>query len=1657
MPFKYVFLLFGGFIVACGTTHLMDAVLFWWPAYRLAAGFKLLTALVSWATVFALIHVAPKAFALRSPGELEREISERKRIEELANAMPQMVWTASPAGYRDYFNERWYEFTGSPREAGGDESWKAAIHPEDWQKCSDSWYSSLATGSCFEIVFRLKDHKTGGHRWHLGQALPVRDGAGTVVRWIGTCTDIEARKRAEDVLRLSEQHFHTLVDSIPQMAWVSRPDGHAVWHNKRFYDYTGESPEDMKGCGWQAVHDPVGLPKARDLWKSSIAGGEPFEMVCPLRGANGQFRSFLVHILPLLSPEGRLLNWFGTSTDITERVQMEEGLRRAREELEGRVQQRTAELCRATEGLRQNEQRYRSLVAAITSIVWNTAASGEVEADLPGWSAFTGQEQERIRGWGWLEAIHPEDRARTASAWSEAVTAGTLYEVEHRLRREDGQYRDMLARGMPIKGADAAVIEWVGVHTDITERKRAEQALAESERFARSTLDALSTHIAILDENGLILATNRAWREFGAVNSATTEVGVGANYLDACDRATGPGSDEGATVARSIRAVISGSGGEFSLEYACHSPGEKRWFLARATRFGGEGPVRVVMSHENISAAKVAEEERQTFVSLVENSIDFIAMATLSGEVIYVNPAARELVGIDPASLSSPPGISDFYTEAGKRVLTDSLLPTLKATGRWEGEIQFRDFRTGRPIDTDSSVFVVRHPRSGEALCMATVTRDITGRKRQEEELRMARAQLMDAIESLEAGLVIYGPDERLVVCNTKYREMFAPSARALMPGTSYEEILRVFTESGVHELAGVSAEEWVTRRLAAHRHPGEQSEQRLAGRWIRVGDRRTSDGGIVSLLTDLTALKQAQEAGEAANQASREQVEELELLYRIAPVGLSLLDRDCRVFRINERLAVINGKPVDEHIGHTLREIIPQLAPEIEAVVARVLASGEPVLDIETRGFTPSDSTREGYWLVSYYPVQSADGVPRYVGSVVQEITERKKVESDLRLAKAAAEAASSAKSEFLANMSHEIRTPMNGILGMTDLALDTLLSTEQRGYLEMVKSSGQSLLTLINDILDFSKIEAGQLELDVAEFELGQSVGGAMRTLSIGAQRKGLELACQIAADVPEAVVGDSGRLCQILVNLVGNAIKFTDRGEVVVRVAKDDRAGDEVSLHFTVEDTGIGIPADKLAVIFEAFAQADSSTTRKYGGTGLGLAISTQLAELMAGRLWVESVPGRGSTFHFTVRLRVGNGSVAGRIRVPPPKLDGMPVLVVDDNATNRQILVEVLSRWKMRPEAADCGAAALAMLQRASDAGTHYPLVLLDAHMPGFDGFAVAERIKAMPALAGAAVLMLTSSGRPGDLDRCRELGIAAHLLKPVAQGEMLEAVVRALHLSLQRAGGRPPPARPVVAGSRRPLRILLAEDNLVNQRLMAGLLEKRGHAVVITADGKQALAALEGASFDLMFMDVQMPEMGGFEATARIRDRETKTGFHLPIVATTAYAMKGDRERCLASGMDGYVSKPIQAAELFRAIDEALAEWSPSRPMPANEPAAMNFDHAASLERLGGNEQLLGELAVLFAEECPRRMGDIREAISRQDAVALERAAHSLRGSVSNFCAPSAVAAAGELERMGREGVLEGAGVAGAALESALKQILAVMAKLTEGRPVVECP
>ena len=605
-----------------------------------------------------------------------------------------------------------------------------------------------------------------------------------------------------------------------------------------------------------------------------------------------------------------------------------------------------------------------------------------------------------------------------------------------------------------------------------------------------------------------------------------------------------------------------------------------------------------------------------------------------------------------------------------------------------------------------------------------------------------------------------------------------------------------------------------------------------------------------------------------------------------------------------------------------------------------------------------------------------------------------------------------------------------MNAIIGMTDLALRTKLNAEQFDYLRTVKESGEALLALVNDILDFSKIEARKLSLDRIAFDLRDAVEDAVRLLAPRADEKGLELGCHILPDVPRTVNGDPGRLRQVLVNLVGNAIKFTDHGEVIVDVALDRLEGDVAVLTFTVSDTGIGIPAEKRWQIFGPFVQADASTTRRYGGTGLGLAISSQLVELMGGRIWIESEVGRGSRFHFVARLGVQPGPPESPQPIQSAGLEGLRVLVVDDNATNRRILEEMLRSWRMKPATAEGAATALSLLRSANEKGEPFRLVLTDALMPGVDGFMLAREIKGDERLSGATLIMLTSAGLADARRRARQAGFAAFLSKPVKQSDLLDAIVTSMGAP---AGGKRRPRR---RSPRRALEqprgvhILVAEDNPINQKLVVTLLEEQGHRVVVATDGRQALAQAAEHSFDLILMDVQMPELSGLEAATAIRARERATGAHVPIVAMTAHAMTGDRERCLAAGMDGYVAKPLRPTELFAAIESLLAppraeRHARSSARPDQPRASQTLDAGTLLAGFGGNRKLLGEVIDLFLADTPRILDEARAALVRADAAALAESAHALKGSIGLFLQAGAYDAARRLETDARAGKLAG--------------------------------
>jgi PAS domain S-box-containing protein len=1219
VPFRSVFWLFGAFILACGATHLMEAVIFWWPAYRLAGLIKLLTAVASWATVISLVPVVPRALAMRSPGELEREAAGRRRAEEkfreteerfrqLVENIREIFWMQeggwerllymSPA-YEDAWGRSCQGLYEQPR------SWIESVPPED----RDLIFAHLeqqARGISTETEFRVV-RPDGSVRWMRCRAFPIGHQAGEAARTAGLVEDITDRKRAEEALRESEHRWRSLTEALPQLVWTATPDGACDYFSTQWTQHTAVPESHLLGWRWLEVLHPDDREPTKQLWNDSVAGRGPYDVEYRIRGRDGTYRWFKTRGVPIRDGAGHIVKWFGTCTDVTAGKQLEEELRQANTRLELAVCGSNVRIwdCDMPDGEFQHGRVY-------TVNFWeHLGYRPEIQAEFA----------------TLLSLVHPDDREaamRNVQACLSGETKG--FEAEFRVRHTDGTYRWMLSRGVAVRNAAGLPVRFIGSDVDITDLKRAEEALRESEERFRGTF---------------------------------------------------------------------------------------------------------------------------------EN-----------------------------------------------------------------------------------------------------------------------------------------------------------------------------------------------------------------------------------------------------------------------AAVGIAHIDAESRCLRANQKMCEILGYRGAELVGKTVPEVThpDDLAPNL-FLFGNLMRGELPTFAMEKRFFHKDGSIVSTYLTVS--PQRDEVGKPAYAIVMVQDISELKRMERELRRAVEAAEAANRAKDEFLANVSHEIRTPMNAILGMTELALDTPLAEDQRQYLKTVKSAADNLLGILNDLLDFSKIEAGKLELDPGDFSLRAALADTLRTLAMRAHKKGLELVSHVQPDVPDALVGDASRLRQVLLNLVGNAIKFTDQGEVVVRVEADGGPAPdgEVGLRFAVTDTGIGIPTEKQGAIFRAFEQEDTSTTRKYGGTGLGLTIAARLAALMSGAIGVESRPGRGSTFTFTARFGRQEHPPEPAPPCPPVSLEGLHVLVVDDNATNRRILEEWLRGWRLEPAAAGDGLAALDALWGAVAAGRPFDLVLLDARMPDTDGLSLAAKIRKRPELSDARIILFTSGDRPGDPARARELRLDAHLLKPVQPDELLEAI----HGVMSRAQGDAPAARetaPVAAPTADPLHVLVAEDNEFNAQLLEQLLVRRGHRVRVANNGRAALALAEDGGFDLMLLDVHMPELDGFQVVRAVRERERTAGGHLPIIALTARSRKEDHERCLAAGMDEFLPKPIRAADLWAASDRVAT----ARP-PAERDGLALLDPRVLLAACGEDAVILEKICGALRAGLPDQVAAVEEALDAGDAPRVREAAHRLCGMLAAY-STAAGGVASEVEDHAADGRLE---------------------------------
>ena len=1058
-----------------------------------------------------------------------------------------------------------------------------------------------------------------------------------------------------------------------------------------------------------------------------------------------------------------------------------------------------------------------------------------------------------------------------------------------------------------------------------------------------------------------------------------------------------------------------------------------------------------------------SEEKYRTILASIE---DGYFEVDISGSFTFFNDSLCKILGYPKDELMGMN--SRQYTDEENAKKLYHTFNTVHKTGDPRKDFYWEIIRKdGNKKNVETSISLMKDTE-GKVIGFQGVVRDITERKHVEEELQNREERFRELFNNMSSGVTIYeakGNGEDFIIKDfNRAGERINEIKKEELLGKS---VLSVFP--GVKDFGLFDVLQRVWKTAKPELHPVSLYEDKRITGWRENYVFKLPSGEIVAVYDDLTEQKQAEEALRASERS-------LKAIIDFAQAGIVLIDPKTHV--------IIEANPTAvEMIGASKKEIIGKVCHQL---ICPAEVGKCPITDL---GQDVDNSERvllrangESVPVLKKVIPITLNGHQYILDSFI-DISLLKRTEEALQKAKEEAEVANRTKSEFLANMSHEIRTPMNGIIGMTELTLDTDLTREQREYLEMVKISGDSLLNIINDILDYSKIEAGKLELEEIDFDLRNTLENAADTLALKANEKGLELTCHIKPDVPTALMGDPARLRQVIVNLAGNSIKFTEKGEVVIQVEVEKETDASAKLHFMISDTGIGIPQDKIESVFNSFEQADGSTTRKYGGTGLGLSISRKLVEMMGGNIWVESPgncllkiedcklknekseiqnnrqssslnnqskAGPGSTFHFTVRFGLSSSKEIKTLPSDRFDLSGVPVLIVDDNFTNRIVLQEMTASWGLVPSLAVDGKEAIDRLNEAYDSGKPYHLLLLDLQMPELDGFDVAKKIKDNPLGDDLKIILLTSLGRKGDAARCKEVGISGYLNKPVKQSELLDAVMMAMGSSGEEDATVI--TRYTVQEARNSLNILVAEDNPINQRLVIELLKTRGHRVVMASNGKEAIEAIKEEDFDLVLMDVQMPEMDGLEATRHIREREQRAtskaswseakiplkagqqatsneqrATSIPIIAMTANAMKGDREKCLESGMDDYVSKPINVEELFGVIEKfsrKLKDHKKKKPFPSlkkTETVSKEvFDLSKAMEVVAGNKEIFKEIANIFLESSPASVAQIKEAIAGDDALALEHAAHSLKGSVGHFGARRTFEAAYNLEKLGRE-------------------------------------
>ncbi len=1287
----------------------------------------------------------------------------------------------------------------------------------------------------------------------------------------------------------------------------------------------------------------------------------------------------------------------------------------------------SAELTGVNERLRaQNSEMTRTLL--------NTLSDGVYATDLQGRLTFMNAAAEKMLGWQESDlighSVHEFVQPREPDGKIISAAESPQMKVIQGCKAldESGQFLTRAGLFIPVNYRSRSIVlggELIGAlvsFQDVSTLKNTESKLRQAYDHINETLTELNFQKHALDQHAIVSITTAdgiiiyANEKFSKISQYPIDYLLGKDH-----RILNSGFHPREFFQQLWKTISSGEiwNGEIKNQ---RKDGSFYWVESTIVPFMDDQgkPLRFVSIRTDITARKEMDErlqEQRAFYEHISETLgEGLYVQDEMGICVYMNSEAERLLGWSRDEFIGKPVHETIHTRTAEGVPLSAMdCPIMldinkHGRSRSDNQVFVRKNGTTFPVELTSQQILKEGVFGGVVVAF----QDITVRKQNELFIRLTQERLNLSLDGSNLALWDWDiPSDHIYLSDRWSVMMGGGKEEVLVTSEQFFNLLHIDDRDATRHnltLALKGEAEFYSAEFRIRRNDGQMAWIHAHG---KVVERDTSGRAIRMTGTnaDITDRRISEEA------LHKSEIK-LRTLYDSTSDAVMLIDEngyfDCNMASV----AMFGCKSPQDFYSRSPAEFSPEMQPNGVSSAALVEKQNAIAMEKGSNRFEwvhRRIDTGECFDAEVLLNSMLLDG-RNVLQASVRDITERKLAEETLKLAKEAAEQAAKAKSEFLANMSHEIRTPMNGIIGMTELALDTELTHEQHEYLTLVKTSAAALLNVVNDILDFSKIESGKLNIEIIEFSLEDMLRNTMRSLAVRAHEKNLELLLHVSPEVPDRLLGDPGRLRQVILNLVGNAIKFTEKDEIEVSVQSVGSKQDaQAELCFKVRDTGIGIPREKFKLIFESFSQADSSTTRNFGGTGLGLTISSQLVNLMGSSgIELESEVGKGSTFYFTLKMGsvsrepLANYQHTGRIA-------GMPVLVADDNMTNRKLLAEILNNWKMLPTIVENGAQAMTEIESAVRNGKPYPLALLDVQMPGMDGFELAEKIRSHPEYVGATIMMLTSEGQRGHAARCRELGVASYLMKPISQSELLDAIMTALGEPLQSSTLV---TRHSLRESKRTLNLLVAEDNSVNQTLAIRLLGKLGHEVTLAMNGQEALTHWQAGKFDAILMDVDMPVMNGYEATQKIRMEEKARGGHIPIIAMTAHAMKGDREVCLSYGMDGYITKPIDTEELWHELDNVARQSPVIKEKSVNKKQKLvvaDFDKAMTL--MDDSRELFDEIVNLFMQDTPPHMQRIKDGLAQGNAEWVRQSAHAIKGMVGVFSAEQTTQAAALVEKI----------------------------------------